>query len=91
MLFLDTKIENTSDTLFFDLLSEIDQKIYKISKQQLNSIKFGTRNKVNYDLYEDLLMYKSILNDIIYCSTCLCDINHSTVVQRIKKLINTPC
>lgn len=91
MLYINTYFEEHSKTLFIDTLSKIDSKIYNIAKIQLNNIKYGQNNKVNYNVYEDLIIYRSILEDIIYCSSCFCDINVNTVFQRITKLLNTYC
>lgn len=91
MLFIESNFKAKSNTLFLELLDRIDAKIYEIAKVQLNNVRFAFSNKVNYDTFEDLVVYRDILEGIIYCSTCLCDINTDSVHQRINKLLNTNC
>lgn len=91
MLFIDSTFKQQSPTLYLEILSSIDTKIYEISKIILYNIKFAQSSFVNYNTLEDLVIYRDILDGIIHCSTCLCDINVNSVIQRINKLLNTPC
>lgn len=90
MLFLKSEFSNKSET-YQDLISQLNKEIYKIAMIKLNNMRFGFNTPVNYRKYEDILVYRDILNDIMYCASGLCNVNTNLVVSKVKKLINTPC
>lgn len=90
MLFFRSEFTDKTET-YNELICQINEQIYKIAKTRLDNIRYGFKTHVNYIKYEDLVTYKAIIQDIMYCATAMCDVNTSMVVARVKKLISTPC
>lgn len=90
MLFLKPEFSNKTET-YQSLINQLNKALYKIAITKLNNIRFGFKTPVNYEKYEDILVYRDILNDVMYCATGLCDINVNLLVSKVKKLINQPC
>lgn len=90
MLFVTPEFSNKTET-YTSLICQIDSQIYKIAKTKMDNIRYGFNTYVNFDKYDDLVTYRSILIDIMYCATGLCDVNAVVVVNKVKHLINTPC
>lgn len=90
MLFLKPEFAQKSET-YQSLINQLNTQLYKIAVIKLNNIRFGFDTPVNYDKYEDILVYRDILNDIMYCATGLCNINTNLVISKVKSLINKPC
>jgi len=88
MLFIQPNLDKNHIQNLTDLLEEIDTAIYKIAQVLLDNIRFGFNKKVDYDSWDDLVTYKSILTDIMYCADFMCNVNVNTVVSKIKTLIN---
>lgn len=90
MLFLHSEFSNKTET-YKSLICQIDTQIYKIAKTRLDNIRYGFKTYVNYNKFEDLITYKSIIQDLMFCASGLCDVNVTKIISKIKKLINTPC
>lgn len=90
MLFLKSDFSDKSET-YIELISQLNTQLYKIAKTKLDNMRFGFNTPINYEKYEDIITYKEILNDIMYCASGLCDVNTTVVISKVKKLINSPC
>lgn len=90
MLFFNSEFSDKTETIDF-LIKELGTVIYKIALTKLNNIRFGFTTYINYDKYEDAIVYRDILKDIMYCASGMCDVNIAKVVSRVKHIINTPC
>lgn len=60
----------------------------ELAKIELNNIRLGSTKKVNYEIFEDLLDYREILEYSKQCSDCYKNID---VTSNINKLLNTIC
>lgn len=69
------------------LLDSVDRRIAEIAIVQLNNTRFGFRQEVNFDQYDDLLIYKEILMDKLMGCNCLDDQFLIKIVSKLKKLI----
>ena len=69
------------------IFSDIDAKIFQISKKALYNAKYGLFDKVNYNLAGKLSTYKSIIKWKLACPNCTL---HSIedIISKIKRLIN---
>lgn len=70
-----------------DLLDRVDRRIVDIAIVELNNVRFGFAQVVNYEQYEDLLIYKEILMDKLLGCNCLDDQFLIKIVSKLKKLI----
>lgn len=90
MLFIQSELSDKTES-YKSLISELDYQVYKIAKTKLDNIRFGFNNKVNYNKYNDIIVYREILSDIMFCASGMCDVNTEMVISKVKKLINSPC
>lgn len=90
MFFIDTTFNNNCKTPS-DLMKALDKKIYQYSLNRLNDIRYGFSTKVEYNDFEDILIYKSILDSKINNDKCLCNWPLEVITSQIKKLINKIC
>jgi hypothetical protein len=92
MLFIKNKLDsNNCENLYCDLFDEIDRKITQYASTELNNIRYSFTNKVNYNSYEDLILYRSILKNMLYCSDCLCGEDINKIISNIRKITNSIC
>ena len=83
-LILDNKGQD-----YKQLFLDIDKKIYQMSKRALFNAKYGLTDKVDYDVVDKLLIYKSILVAIIKESKCFSNYKLEDIVSRVKRLLNS--
>lgn len=78
--------DNTLD--YKKVSSDIDAKVYQISKKALYNARFGLLDKVNYTLAGKLSTYKSIIKLKLICPDCLSQYSTESIISKIKRLIN---
>ena len=77
---------STTDSLN-SLIDAVDRRIVQIAIVEYNNVRFGFDQFVDYEQYEDLLIYKKILLDKLLGCNCLQDQFLLKIVSKLKKLI----
>ena len=90
-MFIKTTFTNNCKNEYCDVLAAIDSKLTYYGITQLNNIRYGFQNHIDYDKYEDLSIYKMIMINIINSSDCLCNINVPLIISKIRKITNSIC
>lgn len=82
---------NCSANPNYGLVKQIDKKLHKLSKIELNNIRFHLDKHLdnfNEDDFNDLQYYKYVLLRKMNNDDCLCDFSMDLIISRIKGLIN---
>jgi hypothetical protein len=90
-MFINPSVEKSCKTPLCDLFEVIDKKIAQYGLEQLNNIRFGFNTNINYDAYEDIIVYKDILRSVVNNADWMCDVNVNQVISKIRKLTNSLC
>lgn len=90
-MFINTSVDKSCVSPICDLFSDIDEKLATLGVNQLNNIRFGFNTSINYDNYEDLVVYRDILSGVVNNADWLCDVNVNLVISKIRKLTNSLC
>lgn len=90
MLFITPTFHETNLSLW-ETLTNIDKKLAQISSNLLNNIRYGFQGNISYDTFEDLIIYRDIVNEVMYSNKVYCDVNVKKLVSKINKLTNTIC
>jgi len=76
------------DSLYCTILNDIDKWKHKIGMRALNNIRYGLDKYIPWEDWDNMLVYKSILTKMLYCSDCFCDADSKDVINKIRKIIN---
>lgn len=90
-LFIKTKFFDRYKVPLSEVQDSIDDKIYQYATDLLNNIRYGFETPINYKNFEDISLYKEILQSKIYCDYCLCDFDLNVIISRIKQLTSQLC
>lgn len=77
-----------SDKKINNLLTQIDVALRNTSLSLLNNIRYSLFNKINDDVYEDLLLYKNIIISKMMNTNNLKEYHWDKITSRVKNLIN---
>lgn len=77
----------STNTSLNDLIDAIDNRIVEISIVEYNNVRFGFKQFVNMEQYEDLIIYRKMLLDKLLGCNCLEDVYLIKIVSKLKKLI----
>lgn len=73
------------------LNNNIDSKIKQQAVNLLNNIRFSQESLVDYNKYNNLLTYRTILENIQYFNECLCGVDTTQIISKINKITNSIC
>lgn len=69
------------------LVDAVDARIAELAIVAMNNVRFGFDKTVDYEQYEDLLIYKKMLYRKLLGCNCLEDQLLLKIISRLKKLI----
>lgn len=79
------------DKVDTDYLLKIDKKIAALASRELDNVRLGFTNKINYNDLDVLTDLRDIFISKSYGSDCWCDTNMSEIKFYIDKITNKNC